>query len=80
MQAYRTILSRPLWARELKHVGDNYYLAFILSRPLWARELKQREIQCFAYTRESRPSWARELKPDESVALYKANVAPSSVA
>ena len=34
--------SRPLWARELKLICDNFLRLSKLSRPLWARELKRK--------------------------------------
>ena len=38
-------MSRPLWARELKHRNINATECVEESRPLWARELKLEEAK-----------------------------------
>jgi len=55
-------VSRPAWARELKHIDYPALAIYIRSRPAWARELKlavQNEPHELV---RSRPAWARELK------------------
>ena len=61
-------VSRPAWARGLKHASDAEKAHVLLSRPAWARGLKLVLAPDAVHWIESRPAWARGLKPHASLA------------
>jgi len=55
-------MSRPAWARGLKHANDQKIDIIIKSRPAWARGLKLTIWTAYKTFWMSRPAWARGLK------------------
>ena len=56
------MVSRPTWARGLKHYSGYCRRKMLTSRPTWARGLKLLPSLRREDGQQSRPTWARGLK------------------